>query len=300
MNIQLEPPRVPPLDKTRRARLRHDILTATDPAGADPVRRTHRRWTTPAIAVTAVGAVVAGSWLVLDPPTDPFPAPATSPAPTAVVDKTKIVKVGKDYRRKPHAGAATDLGPATPAELAAAVKSCRVPGARRSEVLWSRKIAALPPTAFGDGVIVLTKSTPGQPGGYYDLGLFACYPGGNGSAVLDTAWKQQPTRAKGMVTVSGIGSIASEGSGRPAIANYRALHRVRPEIARIQSRYVWSGGQSAWTDGVVVDGFAYTASVATIPAGQYTPPRADGHDTNSLKQEYRAFDTQGRPVPIRS
>jgi hypothetical protein len=292
MNIQLEPPRIKPLSTTERARLRHDILTATDPAGGDPVRRTHRRWTTPAIAVTAVGAVVAGSWLVLDQPTDPFPAPATSP--TAGIDKTKIVKVGKDHRR------AQDLGPATPAELAAAAKSCQVPGARRTELLWSRKVAALPPTAFGDGVIVLTKSTPGQPGGYYDLGLFACYPGGAGSAVRDSVWKQQPTRARGMVTVSGIGSVANEGSGRPVMAEYRALHRVRPEFARIQSRYVWSGGQSPWTDGVVVDGFAYTATVATIPAGQYTPPRPNGYDTNSLKQEYRAFDTQGRPVPIRS
>ncbi|TWD84456.1 hypothetical protein FB561_5644 [Kribbella amoyensis] len=278
MNTDLEPPPVPRLTEDQHSRLRSRVLTA-----ADPVRRTQRRWVAPVASVAAVGAVVAGTLVVTNRPSEPTPA-----APVGVIDKSKIVKTQKDP-------GVIDLGAATPTETTEAARACQLPGGERTEVLWSRKVAG--PAPLKAGLVVLAKQTPGQPGGFYNLGLVAGFPGGVCGAIRDADWNRQPTRTDGLVTLAGAGSIDSPGAGKAALAEYRAIHRVRPEIARIESRYVWPKGHSAWFAGVVQGGFAFTVAAATIPAGQYQP-RTDGQ--SDVRQELRAFDRAGRPVPVTS
>jgi len=66
------------------------------------------------------------------------------------------------------------------------------------------------------------------------------------------------------------------------------LYRARPEIARVEARSVWNGKFGEWTEGVVDNGFAYTEVQVD---GMF------GH-SDQLKQEVRAFDADGKPVPV--
>jgi hypothetical protein len=66
------------------------------------------------------------------------------------------------------------------------------------------------------------------------------------------------------------------------------VYRARPEIARVEARSVWKGKFGAWTEGVVSDGFAYTEVQAN---GKFVLG-------NHLKQQVRAFDAAGKPVPV--
>ena len=108
------------------------------------------------------------------------------------------------------------------------------------------------------------------------------------------------------MTLSGFGGINGVGVSKPTEAGYEALHRVHPEISRIESRYVWKGasgkaGAGKWYQGIVVNGIAYTASSATIPPGVYVPPKADGSGGKGVvKEEIRAFDSLGNPVPVKN
>lgn len=55
---------------------------------------------------------------------------------------------------------------------------------------------------------------------------------------------------------------------------------------------MWPGGAGPWFAGVVVNGIAYTDVYADIPAGALK-------STDSLQQEFRAYDAQGRVVPVK-
>ncbi|GAB2590327.1 hypothetical protein [Kribbella endophytica] len=286
MNTQLEPPKVPPLTPDRRTQLRNRVL---DQAARTDQPQTRRRWVAPAVAVTAVGAVVAGSVAVAGRTDEVLPAPQVAASPSPTIDKTKIVKVAKDYLPK------VDLGPVSAAEAARAADACKLPGATKIDALWSRRVAIPGTTGPKSGVVVLTKSTPGQPGGTYDLGIFTCFAGGAGAAVHDTEWKKQPSPSNPAIALSGMGQVGGSGDEKSAYASYENIFRVHPRIARIESRYVWAKGQGKWTQGVVAGGFAYTHSTALIPPGQYQP-KPDGK--SDLDQQYRAYDAAGKPVPI--
>ena len=67
MNTQLEPPPVPPLTTSQRARLRNQVM---DGAAPPSVRRSHR-WTVPAISVAATALVVAGALVIGNQVPDP-------------------------------------------------------------------------------------------------------------------------------------------------------------------------------------------------------------------------------------
>jgi hypothetical protein len=278
MNIQLDPPPVPALSPSQRARLRNRVMDQSV-----PVRRPSRRWAAPVIAVAAVGAIVAGTLAISNQ------GPEALPGPPRVAASAGTTSSSAPAAEK------IDRGPASKAEADAAAKSCRLPGATRSEVLWSRRVAIPDRARLRQGVAVLVKNTPGQPGDVYGLGLMVCFAGGAGSAIHDSAWTKQPTRTQGLISLGGSGSIGHPGGNRPAIAQFQSLYRVRPEIARIQSRYVWDKGTGQWLEGVVTDGFAYTASGATIPNYKES---ADGTDANGGHEELRAFDSLGNPVPI--
>jgi hypothetical protein len=270
MNTLLEPPPVPPLSPRTRARLRHRVMTDAGPS---------RRWAPAVIAVAAVGAVVAGSLVVRDGTRaqDPQP-PVASGTPTAA---------------SPRAGKPLllDRGPATAAQVAAAIAKCQPQHPERAQAVWSRRVLSYSRGTPFETTALLVKNTPGQPGGYYNLGYVACVPPAGAASILDSTWRQSPTRADGLVTLGGMGKVGSAGAGTGQHAHYPSYHRVRPEIARIQARYVWPGGTGRWFEGVVAGGIAYTEVTADIPPPDVT--------VESLRQEFRAYDARGRVIPVR-
>ncbi|WP_432935884.1 hypothetical protein ACQPXM_21795 [Kribbella sp. CA-253562] len=287
MTTKLDPPPVPPLSPSQREDLRRQVMSAVDEA---PPK--HRRWVAPVVAVAAVTAVVTGTLAVTGRPAETAP-PAASPTATPSSTPTPPSTPGTAPRSwLPQ----VDLGPVSAAEATRAANACKLPGVRQVRPLWSRLVALPASRGAQKGVIVLTKSTPGQPGGTYGEGVFACFANGGGAAVRDTDWNRQPTPATGAVLISSVGIVGSEGSGKPSFASFQTLFRVRPEIARIESRAVWPEGHGQWTQGAVASGFAYTHSTAVIPAGQY---RATPEGTSNLDQQFRAYDADGKPVPLK-
>ncbi len=282
MNTQLEPPKVPPLTPDRRARLRARVLDQ-DSLSAQPQAR--RRWIVPAVAVAAVGAVVAGSVAVTNRP-EVLPTPQVAASPTPTVDKSTIVKKVEDYAKN------IDLGPVPAAEAAALAKNCTlVRPAKSTDVLWSRRVQAPPPSQLGAGVVLLVKSSPGQPGTVYRQGVTACL-GSSSAAVRDTDWKRRPTRSNALITLGGTGAAASADAGRPAFADYRGLYRAHADVVRVKSRLVWPKGRGEWFDGVVEDGYAFTHSQGEVPKG--TPAEA------GLDVEIKAYDAGGRELSVRN
>ncbi|MEV6286291.1 hypothetical protein [Kribbella sp. NPDC051770] len=282
MNTQLEPPRVPPLAPERRAQLRSRVLDQTERSATPQVRR----WVAPAIAVAAVGAVVAGTLVIsnqlgeadLQPATGPTVATPPKPTskPTAALWLPRV-----------------DLGPVSAAEATQAANACKLPGAQQVDPLWARRVAI--PGSAKTGVVVLTKSTPGQPGNTYSQGITSCFAAGAGASVRDATWKRQLSASRPAVVLSGMGSVGAAGDKKSAYASYESLLRVHPRIVRIESRYVWAEGQGQWTQGAVAGGFAYTHSTAVIPPGQYDPT-PDG--SSDLDQQFRAYDADGKLVPL--
>jgi hypothetical protein len=271
MNLDLEPPTVQPLSPSQRARLRHRVAKSVATS-----RRRRRTWAAPLLAAASVGAVVSAGLIAINGSSEV----ATTGAPPGTTGSPRGTT------------ATLDRGTPTAADLAAALKRCQPDGTKRTDVVWSREVAG--PAPNGDAVVLLVKTTPGQQGGTYGLGLRACFSHGVSGSVRDQVWVTRPTAAQGLVTLSGVGAIRSAGRGEPAVAQYESLHRVRPEIVRIESRYVWPAGHGPWSRGVVAGGLAYTASSATIPAGQYK----SGNGASGVREELRAFDALGRPVSL--
>lgn len=289
MNTQLEPPPVPPLTPAQRSRIRNQVMDK-----ARPSRRTARRWAAPAIAVGAVAAVVAGTLAVTNQsPTIPSPEVAgTTPTPGPSATATPSHPSSKPATPvDPKALALPsdiDLG-AVPAAEAASVarKSCKLPNSSSTTVepVWARRVQGL---LEGKTIIVMLVKGPGQPGGYYDEGMAACQAGMMISAVRDTAWAKRPTKAEGLSGLGASGFSEQGETGKPVRAQLWTIYRARPEIARVESRYVWKGGSGPWIKGVVADGFAYTDSCANstkeIPGG--------------FTQQIRAYDAQGKLIPV--
>jgi hypothetical protein len=294
MTAKLDPPPVSPLSPSQREDLRRRVMTAADPA----VRSTgQRRWAAPAIAVAAVGAVVAGTLVISGQFDETGVQPAAGPSTPVSTPSVATPSAGT-----PSASASRplwlpklDLGPVGAAEAARVANACKLPGSQRIDALWSRRVAIPGGTGPASGVVVLTKSTPGQPGGTYDLGIFTCFAGGAGAAVRDAEWTKQTSPSNPAVLLSGMGQVGGSGDRKSAYASYETILRVHPRIARIESRYVWAKGRGQWTQGAVAGGFAYTHSTAVIPPGQYQPT-PDGK--SDLDQRYRAYDAAGKPVPI--
>jgi hypothetical protein len=281
MNIQLDPPPVSPLSPSQRARLRNRVMDQSAPVG-----RPSRRWAAPAIAVAAVSAVVAGTLVISNqisapvPGSPPVAGGASSRPGTAADAAPGAVKL--------------DRGPVSRSVAEAEAKLCRFTGAKQSQIVWSRRVAS-PGSAVGkEGVVVLMNNTPGQPGGFYNLGLMACFPVGAGSAIRDSAWNKQPTPAQGLIVLSASGIVRSD-RNQQASMQFQTLYRVRPEIVRLQARYVWDKGAGPWFEGVVTNGFAFTATSAMIP---HSKEPAGGSDPNHGHEELRAFDSLGNPVPL--
>ncbi|MGZ0145441.1 hypothetical protein ACXJJ3_00105 [Kribbella sp. WER1] len=254
MTTKLDPPTVPPLPAAQRARLRNQVMAKTERKTA------RRRWLAPLVATAAVSAVVAGSLVFLQRPSD-----GGDPAVAGPSASPSIGPVGVDY------------GPVSQAAAAAAAEDCHVPGAgpKPLQVLWARRVEGTKP---GSSLITLIVRGAESNGGDFSQGVAVCQPGIGVFMVQDVYWTRQPTRAQGATPV------VSNSWTDAKITTYRQwwrIYRVRPEIVRIESRF--AGGP--WVRGVVADGFAYTDTRS--PSSQAR-----------LTEQVRAYDAQGRPVPI--
>jgi hypothetical protein len=225
--------------------------------------------------VTAVAAIIAGATLAGHRGDNTAPPVTDSVVPNAI-------KV--------------DLGPTSPAELARLRQTCRsAPDQTRTEILWSRKVkrfASISNQKNLTGVVGLVKVSQPEARPGHSLGILFCTATGGGSDVLDSGWTAEPTPAEGMLPIGESMYVESgmppNGAPMTSVDEAWGMYRVRPEIVRIQSRLVWSGGASPWYEGVVQDGIAYTAAADSVSK----------LDRSGKTREFRAFDKHGKPVAL--
>lgn len=271
MNVRLDPPSVRPLDPARSARLRNGVMDRTA-----PVRRSGRRWAIPLVTAAAVGAVLAGTLVAFNH------EPGSVEAPLAGA-------VGVIQR---------DLGPAGTAEIEATLKICMMAAPREElKPVWSRRVLE---TQLGKEVpttVVLVRRTSRTAadgaGLWFCMGTVPMAPG-----VEEKAFAKEPTPAQGIVTLARMGGARELPSGevtpkfgrmtKASESDGSALHRVRPEITRLQSRYVWKGGAGPWSEGAVAAGLAFTQSTAKLPPSP-----------GQVREEFRAYDAAGNEVKLR-
>jgi hypothetical protein len=286
MNTRLEPPTVRPLDQARRAQVRNNLMDRTAPVS----RRPHR-WAGPAITAAAVAAVLAGTLVAVDQHTGSNQADVPPAGDSKVINR--------------------DLGPASPQQIAAAIKACMIPHSRPLQTVWSRRVVGPGGPADTPGTILLVREPAPRPAGHPPLSFcLAPWPVATGheeseiaklptaaqgilildrtadfnspTTSADPTWKLPSSGSPGKVSTSGpIGRTVGAEVGT-------SLLRVRPGIARLESRYVWNGGAGPWSAGAVADGFGFTQSVADTG----TTPRVQQHE------EFRAFDAAGNQVPL--
>jgi hypothetical protein len=280
MNTQLDPPTVPPLSAAERSRLRNRVMDKVRPAPHHPARR----WIAPAVGVAAVATVVAGT-LVVTGNRSADPGVAGKPAPSSASTASDIPKV--------------DRGALPPAVLPDLQAACRVYDTKTVKMLWTRQVRGVTSgTTKGVAVAVARgqKIDPPRPNTTtINLGVMFCDTNipsaaepvatGGGISVTDEAWTARPTAAQGLVQLCTCGFALSK--DRSTLQKF-SLFRPRPEIARIEARSVWKGKFGEWTEGVVDGGFAYTQAEAH---GKFT-------NLDHIKQEVRAFDAAGKPVPV--
>ncbi|TDD58671.1 hypothetical protein E1263_18360 [Kribbella antibiotica] len=276
MNTDLEPPTVPAMTPDQHDRLRRQLLQKTRPA----VRRTPA-WAAPLVAVGAVAAIVAGTIAVVQHPQGEQAPVAGTSSKDPKSDKQPASPVPPQSDKILPFPTAVDLGPVSAADAAAAAKSCNVPGADGAlQVLWSRRLKGPKPgSSFVQLVVARAKSPKGQ--------VFAVCQQGLGVHVIPNQdWIKAATSTQAVAAV-----IGSSWSTQPTKMYFQrwTLYRAEPNVARIESRYVWRGGASAWITGAVADHFAYTDSRA-IPVGP---------NSGTPTEQVRAFDAQGRPVPFK-
>lgn len=285
MNVRLDPPSVPPLRPAERALLRRRVMAASAPAV-----RTRRRWAAPLVAVAAVGAVITGTLVAVDQlrPAEP---PAATPPPASSIDR----------------------GPLTPADEAAAAKTCPGLKGAGAEVLWSRNVFFGDPAGkamYGRGAegndrvqpLVLFKGKPSPTHPDARLGMYLCTPDG-AYVINDDHWTEPLTPATGHAALTGKGVDTLNHPDKGGFALGVTFLRVRPEITRAQARLVWNNGKNAgpWVDTVVaVDGFAYVSLSTAIPVGQQPQVTTNDKDEATIDRELelRAFDAAGKPVPM--
>lgn len=290
MNTDLEPPLVPPLSASERARMRHQLMQRTGPATRHPARR----WAAPLVGVTAVGAVVAGTLAITQNSSDDRGA------------------AGRSSLASPEAKVGVDLGAVSKADLAKVTAECQFPGeAGPAQILWSRhvrgitrdstalvglardtsKTVAPPPTAARGGRKPGSVGAPSTTQLGYRFCLTRVPPNaelgaiGMVARVEDRTWQTEPTAERPLVALGGTnGGFA----GNPPTLQSWALYRTLPDVATVEARYVRDGKPGPWIKGVVDSGFAYTEVLAD---GRLTPGL-------HLKTEVRAFDAQGHPIPV--
>ncbi|GAA0585007.1 hypothetical protein HPO96_10175 [Kribbella sandramycini] len=265
MNTRLDPPPVPPLPPAERDRIRRRVMTKSRPTTGTPIRRWVPAVAVGAVAAVAVGGVVIGRLNTASPP----PVGGRTPTPS--------LSLSAPATKPAEAPADVDLGPlAGAAEIAS--RSCKIqPGP--IQVLWARQVQG---AAAGSKEAVLLVKGSAQPGGTYDHGIAVCQAGAMITPVRDTEW-DEPTGARDL-TPLGSGGIST-----PPSAYVWTLYRARPNIARIETRYVWQGGSSPWRKGVVTGGFAFADFRVSFT--KKAPP--------GLEPELRAYDAAGRPVPVK-
>jgi hypothetical protein len=267
MNIKLDPPPVPPLTSSQRSRLRNRVMDKSMP-GRD---RSTRRWVAPVVAVGAVAAVVAGTLVITSKPSSD-PGVAAPPAPAGV-----------------------DLGAVLRTDVANLGRECTFPKETgTAKLLWSRHVRGI--TKDSTASVAVAVHASGRHPAIAKLGYRVCMmrtpPSGRLGAVgtvavvADKAWNARPTAAQGLVL---LGTDDTGLTADNATLQSWSIYRARPEIARVESRYVWKGEVGEWTTGVVDAGFAYTEVQA--------PGKFKNGDR--LKQEVRAFDAAGEPVPVK-
>ena len=274
MTSMLTPPSVPPLRPEDRARLRRRIVHGA--AGAQP----RRRWV-PAVAAAATVAAVAAVAVVprLGDADTTTTSPTTSPTISSAASSGVSKPASSGTTGAQPAVVPVDRGPATAAQIAAALRVCRYPTSSRLEAVWSRRVVSYVGGRPRVITALITKSTPGQPGGYYDLGLSGCFQFAMAS-IRDTEWRVRVDPRHPVHDLSGMGSGAT-----PGRYQFSMFYRVDPSVVRIESRYAWRGGAGPWYRGVVVDGLAYAAAYAAVPAGGGEPDL-----------QTRAFDAGGHEV----
>jgi hypothetical protein len=290
MTTDLEPPRVPPLSAAERSRMRNQLMERTRPATRHPARR----WVAPVVGVAAVGAVVAGTLVVTQNSDEPGVAGTSTPLAS------------------PEAKIGVDLGAVPQGDLAKIVADCQFPDeAGPAQLVWSRHVRGItkdstalvalalntkratvrPPAVPGAG----RKPGPGGAPSTAKLGYRYCMTRIPPSAQLgavgavgrveDKAWQTEPTAQRGLVA---LGTTDGDFTNNLTTLQAWRLYRAHPDVAKVEARYVLDGKTGPWTNGVVDSGFAYIEVQAN---GKFTVGER-------LKTEVRAFDAQGRPVPI--
>lgn len=223
--------------------------------------RPSRRMIAPVVAVGAVAAAVAGTLVITNrPPADPGVAgPVTAATPTSL-----------------------EVVPDAEATVAFA-KSCQrrlhVVLSQPLTVVWARRVPGANPQTTDILMIVKGSGTSG---------IASCLaPSGAGGFDKDpsASWTNPPTPQKGLAGLTG--GISSASTPKPASRMWM-LYRARPEIARIESRLVWKGTASPWQPGHVDSGYAYADNRLTVAV-----------PASTVRQEVRAYDAQGRQLPVR-
>ncbi len=274
MNIQLDPPPVPPLTSSQRSRLRNRVMAKSRPTGDHSTRR----WVAPVAAVGAVAAVVAGTLVITGEPSSD-PGVAGTPAQNTVSPASPKV----------------DLGAVPRGDLSSLGRECTFPAEKGTvRLLWSRHVRGI--TKDSTASVAVAANPPSRHPAIAKLGFRVCMmrtPAsgrlgavGMVGVIADKVWTGRPTAAQGLVVLSTNDSDLTADSG--TLQSW-TIYRARPEIARVESRYVWQGKVGEWTEGVVDRGFAYTEVQAH---GKFT-------NGDRLKQEIRAFDAAGRRVPVK-
>ncbi|MEV6414972.1 hypothetical protein [Kribbella sp. NPDC051718] len=275
MNLKLDPPQIPPLSPATRSRLRNNLMERTA-----PVSRSSHRWAAPTITAAAVAAVLAGTLVAVDQYGGSNQADPPAAGDTDIVDR--------------------DLGPATPQQIDAAIKACMIPHSRPLQTVWSRRVLGPDGPADTPGTILLVREPAPRPAGHPPLSFcLAPIPVATGHEEREIA--KLPTAAQGILIIDRTTDLTRPAGrpgelpkSRPDRSNVGAevgtsLIRVRPGIARLESRYVWKDGAGLWSEGAVADGFGFTQSV--VDTG--TAPRVE------QREEFRAFDSSGNQVPLR-
>jgi len=276
MNLQLDPPPVPPLNSSQRSRLRNRVMDKSRPTDDQSTRR----WIAPVVAVGAVAAVVAGTLVITGKPSSD-PGVAGTPAHNTVSPASGAPKV--------------DLGAVPRRDLSNLGRDCTFPDEKSTvKLLWSRHVRGI--TKDSAASVAVAANSTGRHPDVAKLGFRVCMmrtpPSGRLGAVgmvavvADKAWTARPTAGQGLVVLSTNDTDLTADSG--TLQSW-TIYRARPEIARVESRYVWKGKVGEWTEGVVDRGFAYTEVQAH---GKFT-------NGDRLKQEIRAFDAAGQPVPVK-
>lgn len=258
MNTQLEPPRVPPLSPAERSRLRNQVMDRSRPGD----HRAGRRWIAPVVAVGSVAAVVAGTLVITNRPLDD-PGVATAATPTVARTGLEVV---------PDADA-----------TAAFAKSCerRIHGELKHPltVVWARRVPGK--TSKSSDILMIVKGSGAS-------GIASCLaPSGAGGWEKSPPavwWSTFPSKKEGLAGLTGGTSSTSEPKPESRIW---MLYRARPEIARVESRYVSRGTVGPWQRGYVDSGYAYTDNRTNSVLS-----------ASSLRQEVRAYDAQGQLLPI--